>query len=236
MFFPDYTYYNQIDPFNSHFYSRQDFLRAKEMERRQRINQQQKDAERRRRMKQLEALEKQREKEEIRQQQRELTHQREQNHVAQQGENKYAFPPGTIIRGRDGRLYRVVADPSHIHQGIQANHDNQSASSNSFVSESDGTNSCTSDYSAEQECKNNNCNDMNVANTDSKCSLHATASEFIPKSSIEDNSNIPKKTITLVVEDVPLEEDEELRDLNSVWRNRMPSKGEWMEPVESYTI
>ena len=234
MFFPDYTYYNQVDPFNSPFYSRQDHLRSKEMERRQRIKQQQQDAERRRRIKQLEALEKQREREEmVRQQQRELMHKREKKRVAHQGENKYAFPPGTIIRGRDGRLYRVVEDP-HIHQGIQVNHDDQSASSNS--SESD-TNSCTTDYSTEQECANNNCNANNVKYSDSKDSLHATASDFISKSTVEANSNlnIPKKTITLVVEDVPIEEDEELRDLNSVWRNRMPSKGEWMEPVESFT-
>ena len=37
----------------------------------------------------------------------------------------------------------------------------------------------------------------------------------------------------IIVENVPDEEDEELRELHSVWRNRVPSPGEWMEPIES---
>ena len=39
----------------------------------------------------------------------------------------------------------------------------------------------------------------------------------------------------IVVETVPNEEDDEHRELHSVWRNRRPpSSGQWMEPCEYY--
>ena len=38
-----------------------------------------------------------------------------------------------------------------------------------------------------------------------------------------------------VVEDVPDSEDDEFRELHSIWRNRKPSPGAWMEPIESFS-
>ena len=35
----------------------------------------------------------------------------------------------------------------------------------------------------------------------------------------------------VVVETVPNDEDDELRDLHSIWRNRAPGPGQWIEPV-----
>ena len=35
----------------------------------------------------------------------------------------------------------------------------------------------------------------------------------------------------VVVETVPNDEDDELRDLLSIWRNRTPGPGQWIEPV-----
>ena len=68
--------------------------------------------------------------------------------------------------------------------------------------------------------------------------LNANAHEFCPKSNNKENAqpinNAKKKKLTLTVEDVPFDEDEELRELHSVWRNRTPSPGEWMEPVDSF--
>ena len=43
-----------------------------------------------------------------------------------------------------------------------------------------------------------------------------------------------QKRPKIIVENVPNEEDKALRELQSVWRNRVPSPGEWMEPVESF--
>ena len=38
----------------------------------------------------------------------------------------------------------------------------------------------------------------------------------------------------IIVENVPDDEDDELKEMHSVWRNRIPSPGQWMEPVESF--
>jgi len=42
------------------------------------------------------------------------------------------------------------------------------------------------------------------------------------------------KPLGVEVEDVPDDEDDELRDLHSVWRNRVPSQGQWMEPIDCF--
>jgi hypothetical protein len=51
------------------------------------------------------------------------------------------------------------------------------------------------------------------------------------------NKTMLKKTTVVVphfeVEDVSDEEDEELKELQSVWRNRIPSHGQWIEPVDA---
>jgi hypothetical protein len=51
------------------------------------------------------------------------------------------------------------------------------------------------------------------------------------------NKTMLKKTTVVVphfeVEDVSDEEDEELKELRSVWRNRIPSHGQWIEPVDA---
>ena len=219
MFFPSYTYggFDSFDaPFGSPFSTRNDILRAREIERRKQIQlQQRREMERRKRLQALQREERmERQLRERERQQREM-------------EERHAFPPGTIIRGRDGRLYRVVAKPSN-EQHI-ANHDDS-------FSDADSCSSKSMD-SMEEE---------NVA--PSKETLNAMANEFTPKSfhntnkasACFENNDIGNsqkkntKTLTLVVEDVPLDEDEELRELRSVWRNRVPEPGQWIEPVESF--
>lgn len=51
---------------------------------------------------------------------------------------------------------------------------------------------------------------------------------------VQRNQLVPPLEEIIAVENVPDEEDEELRELRSVWRNRIPSPGQWMEPVESF--
>ena len=64
---------------------------------------------------------------------------------------------------------------------------------------------------------------------------HDSASMDIPLTT--SSQTIKQVTIpraVAVVEDVPYEEDGELNELHSVWRNRQPSPGNWMEPVDSF--
>merc|ERR1711869_132259 len=46
-------------------------------------------------------------------------------------------------------------------------------------------------------------------------------------------SKSKRKRVTIIVEDASDSEYED-EDYNSPWRNRRPSPGQWMEPVESY--
>ena len=188
------------------------------MERRKRIQQQQqREMERRKRLQQLQ-------REERMERQRRERERREMEEGCD--EERYAFPPGTILRGRDGRLYRVVARPAKEQHGYDP----------------------TGSFSDEESCSSESMDKIqeeNVASVEN--TLNATANEFTPKLSFNGENNAPacresnsssssknKKTLTLVVEDVPLDEDEELRELHSVWRNRVPEPGQWMEPVESF--
>jgi hypothetical protein len=234
MFLPNYYNYNRgfDSPFNSPYLTHQQLLHAKENERRQRLQRQQ-ELERRKRIQYRQALERQRREEEM---EREMMLRREEEErarrMAKQREDNYAFPPGTIIRGRDGRLYRVVADPHPLNvKDNEPEEDDKSLSDTSVSSEEDHASS-SSDSTMDEE--------GHITNQDVSTStktLNVSANEFVPKAFIQDKpigGNNKKKTITLVVEDVPIDEDEELRDLHSVWRNRAPSPGQWMEPVESF--
>lgn len=50
----------------------------------------------------------------------------------------------------------------------------------------------------------------------------------------QQNETMLKQTVLPhEVEDVSDEEDEELQELRSVWRNRLPSPGQWIEPVDA---
>lgn len=73
-----------------------------------------------------------------------------------------------------------------------------------------------------------------MANEFTRKSFHGENNLSLCRESNNSNGSKNKKTLTLVVEDVPLDEDEELRELHSVWRNRAPEPGQWMQPVDSF--
>jgi len=235
MFFPDITFNRGYDSFSFPFLSRQE-LRAEEMERRRQI-QRQEELERRKRIQQYDMerhtrliQRRQRHEEEMK---REL--QRQQ----QLCEWDYAFPPRTIIRGRDGRLYKNVTDSCfHGMEDRDPNYyyDNAFNSDQSTVDCDDDTlNSDQSTIDSNETSCSSDLMEIEYVNNDDRNSsqmfhLNPAAADFIPQNSREPK----KKTFTLLVEDVPNDEDEELRDLHSVWRNRAPSPGQWMEPVESF--
>lgn len=151
----------------------------------------------------------------------------------------YPFPPGTIIRGRDGRLYRVVDTPMSEEPFEKRDvNDSDAGGVSVLLSDANDEASCSSDSSMD-EVKDNNEDESDMQSNMQKENVHVA--NIAHKKTLEKENVTPTnaptnkpKTITLVVEDVPIDEDEELRELHSVWRNRAPSPGEWMEPIENF--
>mmetsp|Transcript_23556 Transcript_23556/g.48250 ORF Transcript_23556/g.48250 Transcript_23556/m.48250 type:complete len:270 (+) Transcript_23556:98-907(+) len=165
-------------------------------------------------------------------------------------DNEFYYSPGTIVRGPDGRLYRFVSAPSSTPakekmeegrgNGTRNSIFQDDANNHRCVSDSDDDESSVSseeeqshslsgiendDESATSETFHNSEEDENEApETATKEGQLANAQEIT-------SSNVPSVQL-IPVEDVPDEEDDELRELRSIWRNRMPSEGQWMEPVE----
>lgn len=163
-------------------------------------------------------------------------------------------PMEKFVRGRDGRLYRVIHPRRYENE-------NQSARCVDSLSD-------TMSFDKERECY-----DLSPDSRDSelmeeggraeKGHLSETVDDYhtmfngrVAKSNHEmehtpasntstsrlmrerlrsrnRNDNMMTAPIDVItVEDVPDEEDDELRELRSVWRNRVPSPGKWIEPVE----
>jgi hypothetical protein len=131
------------------------------------------------------------------------------------------LPAGAIVRGPDGRLYRVVGPPRSedaIPDGIagKATKDNDQ-------------NAAEGDVIPDGKC--------DAASTNESTDDCSDDSQEI-SSRVHPDKTMPQKYASspreeFLVEDVPYEEDDELRELRSVWRNRLPSPSQWIEPVES---
>ncbi|KAL7517739.1 hypothetical protein ACHAWX_002635 [Stephanocyclus meneghinianus] len=204
-------------------------------------HQQQKEEERRKRMQRQQALEE-------RQRQRQLDEmeprdeekrQRTMNTNIQNRANTSGlpFPPGTILPGKDGRLYRVVNRPSCLEQ---TSFENAKVDDSRSLSENYDTDTgYSSDSTNEKEHIGiDDIDDLHSENNSQAVKLISTDQTNLNPSMEKENNTIIKNkkhsVISLVVEDVPIEEDDELRDLHSVWRNRAPSPGQWMEPIDHF--
>lgn len=194
------------------------------------------EEERRRRAAELEMRRQMQEEIELRERQKRERVQEEHRRLDQlrrehlaKNQKQVSYPPGTIVRGRDGNLYRVVAPPRC--QNMSDDMDTRGATteirekkledmSTEEVSDSNGDDS-DSDSSAEEwhYCQDTDNNVPMSFDSDSK--------------EQQKHSMLPAHS-DIVVETVPNEEDDELRELHSVWRNRRPSPGQWMEPCEYY--
>jgi hypothetical protein len=111
--------------------------------------------------------------------------------------------PYCIVRGRDGRLYRVA------------------------------TPATTNDESPPEDIIPP-ASVPEVSINASEHPLHQMKKKEDPAPKLMGKeSNKPRhRRVTVIVEDASDSENED-EELNSVWRNRRPSPGEWMEPVES---
>jgi hypothetical protein len=113
--------------------------------------------------------------------------------------------PYSIVRGRDGRLYRV-ANPGVMN-------DVESAPEDVIPTENVVPKVSTDVPKPPLQMKDNE--------------------DPTPKSKSKESEKTPRRhRVTVIVEDAS-DSEYEGDELNSVWRNRRPSPGEWMEPVES---
>mmetsp|Transcript_26936 Transcript_26936/g.57992 ORF Transcript_26936/g.57992 Transcript_26936/m.57992 type:complete len:240 (-) Transcript_26936:155-874(-) len=151
-------------------------------------------------------------------------------------------PSYQIFQGPNGRLYRVPCDVS---DDIVYPHSNTDIDHGLFLNHTEGE--------EEKESYRKNCDETFVDNydiakresSDSESVISHECDEFqgidansqmeiaSREASPMEEDSLPRQEI--VVEDVPNEEDEELRELRSVWRNRVPSPGQWIEPIEYFT-
>jgi hypothetical protein len=112
--------------------------------------------------------------------------------------------PHCIVRGRDGRLYRRVASPAVTHESLPPGDIISTAS----VPEG-----------------SINVSEFPLQMKENKC----PAPKLMGKDSTKPAR---RRRETVIVEDASDSENED-EELNLVWRNRRPSPGKWMEPVES---
>lgn len=208
--------------------------RRAELEWRKRNEEKMAMKERRRREKELLELQRQKE-EERRRRGRRLAGERRNNG---RDENSLPYPPGTIVLGPDGRLYTVTAPKENRRGGHTSR-----TSSVSDLSELDhlGVEN-EEERGIGQECAPSPQDTQSVSSNlvdDTRDALDAMEEKMQLQKDAEDllkadevSESLPIHMIA--VEDVPDEEDEELRELHSVWRNRIPSLGQWIEPVDSF--
>merc|ERR1712232_248408 len=162
-------------------------------------------------------------------------------------------PSYQIVRGPDGRLYRVPLNERNDAVKSQFGENRSQMETHSY-----GIARGRDDVMKSQSNNNRNRNvTPHKANSDSKkeevfCAKSesrenddgsVSSNEWYECRDIDDGPqrmatdaaeeiNVPSpKSPQIVVEDVPDEEDEELREIRSIWRNRTPSPGQWMEPV-----
>ncbi|KAL3769956.1 hypothetical protein ACHAW5_010030 [Stephanodiscus triporus] len=137
------------------------------------------------------------------------------------------LPAGAIVRGPDGKLHGVVghARPEGvISDGIarEATEDNNDQNPDGKCDDA-STSESTDDRSDDaQEARRREDRPL-----DDIPSFHVRTVETMPRKC----ASSPREEF--IVEDVPCEEDDELRELRSIWRNRLPSPDQWIEPIES---
>ena len=127
--------------------------------------------------------------------------------LGSEGSYQRSKPYYQIMRGQDGRLYRVLVEPSLRNE----KHDD--------IMDTDSETGSVAEDEVFYECRDNEDESSVVTGVDTP----ATKQRWVPLQ-------------TIPVENVPDEEDDELREMKSVFRNRRPSPGQWLEPVEKYYI
>eukprot|EP00569_Conticribra_weissflogii_P005555 CAMPEP_0171345494 /NCGR_PEP_ID=MMETSP0878-20121228/21753_1 /TAXON_ID=67004 /ORGANISM="Thalassiosira weissflogii, Strain CCMP1336" /LENGTH=425 /DNA_ID=CAMNT_0011848913 /DNA_START=84 /DNA_END=1361 /DNA_ORIENTATION=- len=160
-----------------------------------------------------------------------------------------SFPPRTIVLRPDGRFYAML---DH-RVGDRARGNDSTISSRSRPGLWARTRSsggrrpgrddrhhhrghCVVDDDDISDCCIGECHDGVSAEGDTRQGRDRESSNDLrdeaDENSTEDDEEAPPHIIAL--EDVSDDEDEEILELASVWRNRSPSRGQWIEPDDSF--
>merc|ERR1712013_378599 len=139
-------------------------------------------------------------------------------------------PSYQIVRGPDGRLYRVSCSERNDVMKSQSNKNRDTnitpSKANSESKEKEVV--CTKSASKEND-DGSVSSDEWYGGQEIDDGLQKIATD-----AAEEKNVLSPASPHIIVENVPNEEDEELREMHSIWRNRTPSPGQWMEPVETY--
>eukprot|EP00581_Thalassiosira_minuscula_P012249 CAMPEP_0183717618 /NCGR_PEP_ID=MMETSP0737-20130205/11191_1 /TAXON_ID=385413 /ORGANISM="Thalassiosira miniscula, Strain CCMP1093" /LENGTH=164 /DNA_ID=CAMNT_0025947091 /DNA_START=155 /DNA_END=646 /DNA_ORIENTATION=- len=130
-------------------------------------------------------------------------------------------PYGRIILGPDGNLYRVVAPArSKLDDSIYFQSDIKRPENNLSEENQRGNVSSTEESNVSDDEPMDD--DTEYSNVRYGCK-HADGDWHVNGK----GASMKEEREPILVEDVPDEEDEELCELHSVWRNRVPSHGQW---------
>jgi hypothetical protein len=152
--------------------------------------------------------------------------------AAAQKRRARTYKPGTIVLGPDGNLYFSPTNdarlPSEEVKRTESKKDKRFSGYNQESKEN-----CDEQMLPAKEVEASFEEESSVSSTvldymDDDCANH-THEDHIHVAS---ESNAEQEAI--VVEDVDDDEDDELRELHSSSRNRSPSPGQWMEPIDKY--
>ena len=222
------------------YHTRDPMMRHEERRRRAEI-------ERYNQWKQQELLRKRREEEEVRRQRAQEEYlqrlheakmqeqkRRQQQRMARLG-GRHQQPAYRIVRGPDGCLYRIPIEHEHSDNSGQENfrrvvpgdesppaklHKETDHQQMSLSSDDDDDNA-----SIYEDCVEN----VNKMETESDGTASPMPVEHPEPEIIAPDSS--RRRATVIVEDVPEDEDED--ETKSFWRNRTPGPGEsWMEPIQ----
>jgi len=175
-----------------------------------------------------------------------------------------------IVRGPDGRLYRLADDDDYMHMmGFPLSKPVLGSSGTSSLAErrkgltmpvqtpsfhDDEVHNVSASEESDSDTASSSDASMNTEMEDKKKTPAVKTREKSDGTVKASNVSSTKKTETSagkksksrrksksrpseligVVEDASDSEQEDV--LSSVWRNRLPSKGEWMEPVDAYDV
>lgn len=156
----------------------------------------------------------------------------QQQLLRQQQQHQQQQPPGPelqyrIVLGPDGYLYRIPINPETMKSSEteELRKARKTSPSVGYVNEKTESLSVSPSLSSSVKIVMNDKNNRFDTTSNDEGETPGT-----PKADNTTKKNIKVKG-NVVVEDVSDSESEDDDDWKSIWRNRLPSPGEWMEPV-----
>mmetsp|Transcript_4699 Transcript_4699/g.7261 ORF Transcript_4699/g.7261 Transcript_4699/m.7261 type:complete len:250 (+) Transcript_4699:149-898(+) len=227
-------------PFSSPYEQRlrKELARRQQMEAERRRNA---ELERRKLMELERAKEERRRELEMMRRQQQMTRDEEmrRKRLIQAQQRRARYSPGSIVLGPDGNLYRLISPTAGDEQlcrgeeRFPADKQRFCASDESEASSDEQMMPAKGSDPFQEESESSSKSEEEFMDTD-VCGHEDhfyDALDTHPDPST-DSVKVQHRLQSVKVEDVSDEEDEELKELHSIWRNKSPSPGQWMEPIE----